>query len=220
MKLLLIRLEGALQSWGEWAKWDERDSGLMPTKSGVIGLIACCAGLKRGDPFIAELHRKLVFAVRGDRPGTIMTDFHTVHSNTMRTADGTIQDRTIVSHRQYLMDSAFLAAIGVRNQEDEPLLDRCGEALKHPVWVPFLGRKSCVPSAPLFCGFVAEYASPAEALKSIPLLQREGQEPVGHVLIRFESKTGESRHPDALMNSEKRVFSVNQYEQIPYVLHA
>ena len=66
MKLLLIRLEGALQSWGEWAKWDERDSGLMPTKSGVIGVLACCMGLKRGDP-LGESIRPVVH-FRGAEP--------------------------------------------------------------------------------------------------------------------------------------------------------
>ncbi|MBR3178852.1 MAG: type I-E CRISPR-associated protein Cas5/CasD [Clostridia bacterium] len=217
MKLLLIRLEGALQSWGEWAKWDERDSSLMPTKSGVIGLIACCMGLKRGDPLIEQMHRKLQFAVRGDRPGEIMTDFHTVHSNTMKTADGTVQDRTIVSHRQYLMDSAFLAVISVWNPMDELMLDRCAEALQHPKWVPFLGRKSCVPSAPLFYGCVTEYTSPEEALQKIPLLVRHGKNPSDTILIRCESKSFGSRHPDALTDGANRAFTMNMYEHFPYV---
>lgn len=38
MKILLLRLEGLLQSWGEHSRWDHRDSSDMPTKSGVIGL--------------------------------------------------------------------------------------------------------------------------------------------------------------------------------------
>ena len=39
-KLLVLCLEGVLQSWGEDAKWDIRDSSDMPTKSGIVGLIA------------------------------------------------------------------------------------------------------------------------------------------------------------------------------------
>ena len=69
MKLLFLRLEGVMQSWGEHSKWDERDSALMPTKSGVIGLIACALGYRRGDPRIVDLSHKLTMAVRADRPG-------------------------------------------------------------------------------------------------------------------------------------------------------
>ena len=37
MKLLILRLEGALQSWGERSHWDHRDTANFPTKSGVVG---------------------------------------------------------------------------------------------------------------------------------------------------------------------------------------
>lgn len=36
--LLILRLEGALQSWGDHSKWDVRDSGDFPSKSGVVGV--------------------------------------------------------------------------------------------------------------------------------------------------------------------------------------
>ena len=215
MKVLLLRLEGALQSWGEWAKWDERDTALMPTKSGVIGIIACCAGLKRGDPLIEQLHRKLLFAVRADRCGSIMTDFHTVHSNTMRTADGTIKDRTIVSHRQYMMDGAFMAAFGAVDPTDDALVDWCADALRHPRWCPFLGRKSCVPSAPLFYG-ITNADSPAEGLQSIPLLKRDEKTIPDSVWIQYESDGDGSRHPDALVDGARRIFTVNTYNRVPY----
>ena len=39
-QLLVLRLDGPLQSWGENAKWDFRDSSTMPTKSGIVGLLA------------------------------------------------------------------------------------------------------------------------------------------------------------------------------------
>ena len=43
--LLMLRLEGALQSWGDHSKWDIRDSGDFPSKSGVVGLLACAMGM-------------------------------------------------------------------------------------------------------------------------------------------------------------------------------
>ena len=42
--ILVLRLEGPLQSWGENAKWDFRDSSTMPTKSGIVGLLGCAMG--------------------------------------------------------------------------------------------------------------------------------------------------------------------------------
>ena len=54
-KILLIRLEGPLQSWGERSKWDYRDTADFPTKSGVIGMIACAMGLERTDAQLGKL---------------------------------------------------------------------------------------------------------------------------------------------------------------------
>ena len=55
MKLLILRLEGALQSWGERSHWDHRDTAVFPSKSGVVGLLGCAMGLERGDARLAEL---------------------------------------------------------------------------------------------------------------------------------------------------------------------
>jgi len=44
MNTVFVRLEGPLQSWGTRARWGERDTELEPTKSGVIGLVACALG--------------------------------------------------------------------------------------------------------------------------------------------------------------------------------
>lgn len=55
--ILLLRLEAPLQSYGERAKWDFRDSAYFPTKSGVIGIIACAMGLKRGADEIRGIGR-------------------------------------------------------------------------------------------------------------------------------------------------------------------
>ena len=74
MKLLILRLEGALQSWGERSHWDHRDTAVFPSKSGVVGLLGCAMGLERGDARLAELADALAFAVRADRRGTVMTD--------------------------------------------------------------------------------------------------------------------------------------------------
>ena len=109
--LLILRLEGVLQSWGEMSKWDFRDSADFPTKSGIVGLMGCALGLERGDPKLGELDAALTLAVRADRPGTRTVDFQTVTGNPLRNAEGKPKSggNTIISRRAYLQDACFTA---------------------------------------------------------------------------------------------------------------
>ena len=77
-QLLVLRLDGPLQSWGENAKWDFRDSSTMPTKSGIVGLLGCAMGVERSSPVLVELAQSITVAVRADRPGVKFVDFQTV----------------------------------------------------------------------------------------------------------------------------------------------
>lgn len=167
--ILLLRLEGPLQSWGERARWDYRDTAAMPTKSGIIGMLACALGKPRYDPLLPEMDEKLQMGVRLERSGPIATDYQTV-SGTIRTADGGQRGKrnegsTIQSWRQYLQDTAFLVALGGESE----LLQRCAAALKKPVWPIFLGRKSCVPTRPVFEGLTRDFTSIEDAIRNYPI---------------------------------------------------
>ena len=48
MPTLLLRLVAPLQSWGTTSRFDDRDTGKEPSKSGVIGLLAAAMGIHRG----------------------------------------------------------------------------------------------------------------------------------------------------------------------------
>ena len=87
-KLLILRLEGALQGWDAASKWDERGVEEFPTKSGVLGLLGCALGLERGAPELAELNEAITMAVRTDRRGDRFTDFQTVTGTPLRNAEG------------------------------------------------------------------------------------------------------------------------------------
>lgn len=47
MPTLLLRLVGPMQSWGTTSRFDQRDTGKDPSKSGVIGLLAAAMGIDR-----------------------------------------------------------------------------------------------------------------------------------------------------------------------------
>lgn len=170
--ILLLRLEGPLQSWGERARWDLRDSASFPTKSAVIGIIACAMGLPRGSAEIVRMHSELRMAVRADRLGSMMTDYHTI-SGLISTASGGQRGNkgemtTIVSERQYIQDGSFL--IGLSGSAE--LLQQSALALQDPVWPVFLGRKSCPPARPVLGKIALAYDSLLEAMRGEPVDSR------------------------------------------------
>ena len=89
MSILILRLEGPLQSWGEHSVYyQEGDTATMPTKSGIVGLLACALGIsKEGSTEIAELSDALTIGIRADRPGKILIDFQTTSAKRLQTAE-------------------------------------------------------------------------------------------------------------------------------------
>lgn len=173
MKLLILRLEGALQSWGERSHWDHRDTANFPTKSGVVGLLGCALGLERGDARLAGLANALALAVRADRYGSILVDYYTIQSmdGNIKAAGG--DDRgsdTINGRKEYLEDACFTAFLS----GPEDVLRACAGALRHPVWTPCLGRRSCPPARPLLPHLTDEYVSLEDAARRF---RWEGMEP-------------------------------------------
>src|SRR4029434_6713182 len=78
-RTLFLRLEAPLQAWGERGQWSVRDTAPEPTKSGVVGLLACALGWQDDEP-IRTLSRSLRIGVRCDFMGVSapLVDYHTV----------------------------------------------------------------------------------------------------------------------------------------------
>lgn len=139
MNTLLLRLAAPLQSWGYESKFEIRRTGIEPTKSGVIGMVAAAMGRKRNES-VDDL-TCLMFGVRIDQPGKIIRDFHMVHKE-----DGKV---SYVTTRYYLSDAVFLAGL---THEDSGFLKDIQWHLQHPAYPLFLGRRSCPPSQPVCIG--------------------------------------------------------------------
>lgn len=185
--ILVLRLEGVLQSWGEHSKWDYRDSASLPTKSGIVGLIGCAMGLERGEKRLVELSEALHLAVRADRSGREVTDFHTVQSKNLLNAQGKHRGKqgeysTLVTYRTYLQDACFTVAM----TGEKSLLEEIEQALWHPKWPVYLGRKSCVPSRPVCDGLTEEYESLVQAMYGIPLAKEHLYDDRDSVLVEYE----------------------------------
>ncbi|MCX4963254.1 type I-E CRISPR-associated protein Cas5/CasD [Streptomyces sp. NBC_00654] len=139
MSVLLLRLAGPLQSWGSAARFTRRTTENAPTKSGIIGLLAAAQGRGR-DADLADL-AALEFGVRIDQPGTRLRDFQTAHH-------GDTDKAMPLSERFYLADAVFVAGVS----GEAALMQRLYEALLEPVFLPYLGRRSCPPAQPIPIG--------------------------------------------------------------------
>jgi CRISPR system Cascade subunit CasD len=144
---LLLRLAGPMQSWGVSSRFSERDSGLEPSKSGVVGILAAALGRPR-DADVSDL-ANLRMGVRADKEGVLAYDFHTAGAG--KGQRGIIRAQgsgfnVSVSRRFYLQDAIFLVGL---EGDNAGFLTELDTALRAPVHPIGLGRRSHVPSCPV-----------------------------------------------------------------------
>lgn len=238
--VLLLRLEGPLQSWGARSRWDVRDTQPEPTKSALIGLLGCALGYPMGDPRLEALDAGLRFGVRVESPGRVLEDFQTVtdflptaggeykHSGIKTAAslaklraDPGVTPATILSPRSYLEDAAFLVALENANGEGGPLLS-CAQALGAPKWPIFLGRKSCVPTRPVLEGLTEAYDGIEDALRRYPwswlgpaCRVREKGRPT-RLVAYVEDAQGNLVRQDALRVNAARQYAFRQCRELRF----
>ncbi|KOX25229.1 CRISPR-associated protein Cas5 [Streptomyces sp. NRRL F-4707] len=189
--VLVLRLAGPLQSWGASSRFTRRTTESAPTKSGVIGLLASAAGIDRSDDAHLAPLAALRFGVRIDQPGTRIRDFHTAHH-------GVTGASMPLSERFYLADAVFVAAV----EGDQALLTDLHDALRAPVYLPYLGRRSCPPSEPVDIGRY-EDTTLENVLTSVPWqasawYRRRHRAPQSLTVLRERAATEPSEPADVL----------------------
>jgi CRISPR system Cascade subunit CasD len=185
MATLLLRLIGPMQSWGTTSRFDHRDTAKEPSKSGVLGLVAAALGIDREDWQSLEPLTHARMGVRHDRSGVPKRDYQTAKDIT--SADRTKIHPTAVTVRDYLADAAFLVGLEL---EDESLLRRADAALRNPAWPIWLGRKSYVPSEPVWLKDGVQSSTVRPVLENWPWLShlRRGEARPSSLLASFESE--------------------------------
>ncbi|MFQ5673203.1 MAG: type I-E CRISPR-associated protein Cas5/CasD [Nitrospinales bacterium] len=150
-EFLILKLQGVMQAWGKHTFEDYRPSELFPTRSGLVGLLAACLGLNWEEyQEQQKLSESFRYAVRVDKrkgPVEKITDYHTILN--ARKVDGSINTNAVVSRREYLCDAEFTVALEFFKGANYGL-DKIKEAVQRPYYTPFLGRRSCPLTRPLY----------------------------------------------------------------------
>ena len=165
---LALRLEAPLQSWGSESSYNIRRTESLPTKSALAGICCAAIGIERGTEDEQEflkgfstlkmLSMSIPKKVDGRELETWrLQDFHTVRNS--KTAEGG-EKKSHITKREYLTDASFGAVL----TGDATLIERISAGLEDPKWGIWLGRKSCIPSAPVFAGV---FASETEAVAKL-----------------------------------------------------
>jgi CRISPR system Cascade subunit CasD len=170
-QFLLFQLYGPLASWGSIAVGDVRPTFDRPSKSAVLGLIGAALGLERPHREMDEerrnaleaKHRALAasfgYAVRLDRPGVFLRDYHTVQSpdgkegrNLPTRRDEVLFEEvgTKVTHREYYSGMLATVCLWKWGGDATYSLDDIKVALEEPTFTPYLGRKACPAALPFF----------------------------------------------------------------------
>jgi CRISPR system Cascade subunit CasD len=143
MAVLLLRLSAPLQSWGVSSKFDTRDTGREPTKSGVIGMIAAAMGYRRFETDKITKLNRLKFAVLVEKEGDFLRDYHSVYTEEgwekKKNHKKLDSSDSYITKRFYLADASFI--VGLEDEEEE--LIKIKNALKSPYFPLYLGRRSC-----------------------------------------------------------------------------
>ena len=187
MPTLLLRLAGPMQSWGTTSRFDQRDTGKEPSKSGVIGMLAAALGIDREEWPDLEPLTRLSMGVRHDRPGVPKRDYQTAQD--IISADHSKIHKTAVTTRDYLADACFLVGL---EGKDVTLLEKIHAALQNPVWTLALGRKSYVPSESIWMNDGLQDAPLINVLARWPWIasQRKWEEFPEKLLVSYESADG------------------------------
>lgn len=151
---LIFGLSATVAAMGDQAGHERRGSGTWPGRSALVGLMGAALGIDRTGDF--STLEALDISVAVFDAGTPLRDFHTIQTvpnaaakapnsrpEAMQTA-GPLKLNTVLTKRDYRAGVFY----GIAVSGAPEILDKVGQALRHPRYQLFLGRKSCPLSTP------------------------------------------------------------------------
>jgi CRISPR system Cascade subunit CasD len=163
MDCLILRFDAPLMSFGGVMVDQHNPTDLFPGLALITGLMANALGWHHRDADrLDALQGRLRFAARWDVAPDRLLDYHTVDlgqdflCDTGWTTRGAREDRkggtasqgTHIRYRHYLANGLATVAVTLADDAD-PDLAALELALRAPARPLFLGRKACLPAAPI-----------------------------------------------------------------------
>ena len=209
MSTVLLRLGGPAQSWGASRASDlVVPTETIPTRAGLLGMLAAGLGLPRGQKYPEWLTAARITA-RPDRTGRVFSDLQTVNpvperlghhfwrsefvaGRTKKVSDpaarvkrhfitkgsGAVWDMTGMFTREFLADAEYIVAITVDEHHTPDLL----AAVRTPKFCTYLGRKAFAPTFPFFLG-VSDTTDHEALLTAVPAVIAPGAADTAHRFI-------------------------------------
>jgi CRISPR system Cascade subunit CasD len=191
---LVLRFDAPMMSFGGIAVDERNPTMRFPGRSMVAGLLANAVGYDHREvPRIQALQDRLRHAVRVDVEGEVHLDYQTVDLGDVGMRDGgwttwgRVEDRaggaaarlgTHIRYRDYVTNAVYTVLVTLDRATEAPTLDEVRAAVERPARPLFLGRKACLPSAPLVDPVVfVDGSDPVVALRAVPRARRPGRRP-------------------------------------------
>lgn len=173
-RVLVLNLEGRMAAWPSFQRSMDKNlskrkgSEAEPTEAVVYGIIEAAMGIAYDDDEERQNLRNSVKIIKtidlnDDKFGKNrrFTDFQTWHTSRDKadpgkfyTASGSYKESSPpMTDKEYITDVHYHIHL-VATDGHAGTLDEISESLNHPLFVPYLGRKCCIPSAPLNGGFL------------------------------------------------------------------
>lgn len=186
MDILLLRFDAPMLSFGAPITDNRGFIQPYPALSMMCGMLANALGYDHSDfDRLERLQERLSYASRQDRGGERMRDFQTVDFGLQHlqpecawTTRGRLEgrerrlsDQTHIRERDYWVDSVHTVAVTVDRPQETPDIESLCDAVRAPERPLFIGRKTCLPSSPIFLAR-SEAPDLRDALRLAPLHER------------------------------------------------
>ena len=202
-EFVIFTLVAPMGAFGGPAGHERRGSAGWPARSAILGLVGAALGIRRADREGQGALSRWRTAVSVLAQGPLLRDFHTVQTvpasrirrpATRAEALGALtrSDNGLITRREYRTDCAYGVALWGGGEGE-----RLVSALSEPVFVPYLGRKSCPLSAPMAPRLVMA-EGPVEALSQITLPPFLKLDPGAPILIASDDPLGAGGHVETL----------------------
>lgn len=157
----------------------------FPAASMLTGLIGNALGWRWSqDDLHQALQDRLIFAARRMREGMLLTDIQNAQlakTDKGWTTRGAPEGRTGASYRaphrrsrEYDADASVHVVMRVEPTTSDPDLERIAAALDRPARPLFIGRKPCLPSAPLLPAGRSRWVTADTAHEALCVLPEDG----------------------------------------------